>query len=242
MIRTKFYNTTKQIIRCFSQTLSRTVDPIQDKSMNESCIVVNENDVATGYASKRKCHTVNENGDILLHRAFSVFIFNSKDELLLQRRSLSKITFPGFVSNACCSHPLYDIDNEREENNALGVRLAAQRRLNFELGIPPEEADINSLHYLTRIHYKSTGDGIWGEHEIDYILILHKDVSVNPNSNEISDIYYVPKNQLDTYLSGLSSPITPWFNFIVKSKRLNQWWNNLHQLNNLTEHDKILRI
>lgn len=74
------------------------------------------------------------------------------------------------------------------------------------------------------------------------ILILHKDVSVKPNSNEINNIYYVQKKKVDTYLSGLSSLITPWFNFVIKSKRLNQWWNNLHQLNKLTEHDKTRQI
>lgn len=242
MMRTVLINSTKKLMRRFTHTLSDVIDPIQDKAMNETCILVNENDVATGYASKRECHRVTEKGDIPLHRAFSVFIFNSKNELLLQKRSLSKITFPGFVSNTCCSHPLYEIDNEREENNAIGVRLAAQRRLNFELGIPFEEADLDSMHYLTRIHYKSVGDGIWGEHEIDYILVMHKDVNLNPNTDEVSDIYFVPQHKLESYLARLNAPITPWFNFIIKSNRLHQWWNNLHQLDKLTEQDKILRL
>ncbi|PNJ08454.1 IDI1 isoform 3, partial [Pongo abelii] len=74
----------------------------------------------------------------LLHRAFSVFLFNTENKLLLQQRSDAKITFPGCFTNTCCSHPLSN-PGELEENDALGVRRAAQRRLKAELGIPLEE-------------------------------------------------------------------------------------------------------
>ncbi|PNI17455.1 LOW QUALITY PROTEIN: IDI1 isoform 5, partial [Pan troglodytes] len=74
----------------------------------------------------------------LLHRAFSVFLFNTENKLLLQQRSDAKITFPGCFTNTCCSHPLSN-PAELEESDALGVRRAAQRRLKAELGIPLEE-------------------------------------------------------------------------------------------------------
>lgn len=74
----------------------------------------------------------------LLHRAFSVFLFNTENKLLLQQRSNAKITFPDCFTNTCCSHPLSH-PLELEENDAIGVRRAAQRRMKAELGIPMEQ-------------------------------------------------------------------------------------------------------
>jgi isopentenyl-diphosphate delta-isomerase len=70
------------------------------------------------------------------------------------------------------------------------VRRAAGRRLNYELGVPLEQATPEKFQYLTRIHYRDSGDGQWGEHEIDYILVLHGDVTLEPNPDEV--IYIVP--------------------------------------------------
>ena len=75
-------------------------------------------------------------GEGLLHRAFSVFLFDSSNKLLLQQRSDAKITFPAYFTNTCCSHPLF-LSEERE--GELGVRRAARRKLNQELGIPLEQ-------------------------------------------------------------------------------------------------------
>ena len=74
----------------------------------------------------------------MLHRAFSVFLFNTSGELLLQQRSDAKITFPGHFTNTCCSHPL-NIAGELEDEDAVGVRRAAQRKLKHELGITAEQ-------------------------------------------------------------------------------------------------------
>nr|CAD7263470.1 unnamed protein product [Timema shepardi] len=178
------------LLRCYSKSVPvlENLDPLQEASLEERCITVNEKDHAIGNATKRECHQVGKNGQLILHRAFSVFIFNSKGDLLLQRRSPQKITFPDCYTNACCSHPLYDLEAEREERGASGVRKAAQRRLQHELGIPPQEATPESFHYLTRIHYQAGNRGQWGEHEIDYIMILHRDVTLNPNMNEVSEV------------------------------------------------------
>lgn len=101
----------------------------------------------------------------LLHRAFSCFLFDPKDgKLLLQRRAKEKITFPNMWTNTCCSHPLA-IKSELEEQDQLGVRRAAQRKLEHELGIPTSQVDLDQLQYLTRIHYLAPSDGMWGEHE-----------------------------------------------------------------------------
>lgn len=103
----------------------------------------------------------------LLHRAFSVFLFNDKNELLLQQRASEKITFPDMWTNTCCSHPL-GIPGEGGSNlpDAIeGAKRAAQRKLDHELGIKPEQVPIEKFKFLTRIHYKAPSDGKWGEHE-----------------------------------------------------------------------------
>jgi isopentenyl-diphosphate delta-isomerase len=103
----------------------------------------------------------------LLHRAFSVFLFNEKNELLLQQRATEKITFPDLWTNTCCSHPL-GIPGETGSNlpDAIaGVKRAAQRKLDQELGIKKEQVPFEDFHFLTRIHYKAPSDGKWGEHE-----------------------------------------------------------------------------
>lgn len=90
-------------------------DPEQVKLMEEQCILVNHNDEVIGSASKKECHLHNGKDDVPLHRAFSVFLFDSSNRLLLQQRATEKITFPDRWTNTCCSHPLYEIENEREE-------------------------------------------------------------------------------------------------------------------------------
>lgn len=103
----------------------------------------------------------------LLHRAFSVFLFDSKKRLLLQQRATEKITFPDLWTNTCCSHPL-GIPGETgsELSEAVqGVRRAAQRKLGHELGIKPEQVPVDKFDFLTRIHYKAPSDGKWAEHE-----------------------------------------------------------------------------
>jgi isopentenyl-diphosphate delta-isomerase len=102
----------------------------------------------------------------LLHRAFSAFIFRPTDgKLLLQQRASEKITFPDMWTNTCCSHPLDDFEDEKIEEKQLGVRNAATRKLEHELGIPKSQTPVDQFQYLTRIHYLAPSDGLWGEHE-----------------------------------------------------------------------------
>lgn len=102
----------------------------------------------------------------LLHRAFSAFVFRPGDaKLLLQQRATEKITFPDMWTNTCCSHPLDDFAEEKVEAEQRGVRVAASRKLEHELGIPPAQTPIDDFQYLTRIHYLAPSDGVWGEHE-----------------------------------------------------------------------------
>jgi isopentenyl-diphosphate delta-isomerase len=106
----------------------------------------------------------------LLHRAFSVFLFNDKNELLLQQRASEKITFPDMWTNTCCSHPLH-MATETGSNlpdAVRGVKNAARRKLDHELGIKQEQVPFEDFHFLTRIHYKAPSNGQWGEHESEH--------------------------------------------------------------------------
>lgn len=103
----------------------------------------------------------------LLHRAFSVFLFNSSNQLLLQQRATEKITFPDMWTNTCCSHPLA-VPGETGvglRDAVEGAKRAAQRKLDHELGIKKEQVPLEAFRFLTRIHYKAPSDGEWGEHE-----------------------------------------------------------------------------
>ena len=142
------------------------MDILQTKLMQEErCILVDANDRVLGDASKEECHLMKNITNGMLHRAFSVILFNSKNECLLTQRASTKITFPNYYTNACCSHPLFN-ELEMDEKLAIGVRRAAQRRLNIELGISEIDVPIEEFVYLTRILYKAPSDGnTWGEHE-----------------------------------------------------------------------------
>ncbi|KAG5674850.1 hypothetical protein PVAND_004795 [Polypedilum vanderplanki] len=209
---------------------------------SENCILVDSNDKPIGFSSKRDCHKVDESQHIKLHRAFSVFLFNQNGEMLMQKRSSHKITFPNCYTNACCSHPLYDLENEREELNAIGIKKAAQRRLNFELGIPTSQVRPENFHYLTRIHYLDKGDGKYGEHEIDYILFLQKNVDVKPNPGEVSEICWIKRENMDEQIEALDGNLTPWFRLIYNSGQLGLWWKNLHQLKKFEDYNTIHKL
>ncbi|KAK0083832.1 hypothetical protein PV325_008152 [Microctonus aethiopoides] len=219
------------------------VAPLQEAALEEQCILVDESDKPIGHASKRNCHKINDNKDIPLHRAFSVFLFDGKGNLLLQKRSASKITFPGYYTNTCCSHPLIEVSGESEERDALGVRRAARRRLAYELGIPTNEIELDEFFYLTRIHYQASGhDDIWGEHEIDYVLFLQKNnVTLDPNMDEVSEIKWVSKSKINEFVSKCNSPLTPWFELILNHK-LSLWWDNLKCLEKVQDHKTIQRF
>ena len=164
-------------------------DAIQSKLMDERCILVDENDKAIGAMDKKTCelfnvltflllstdftslagHLMANINKGLLHRAFSAFVFRPSDgKLLLQQRATEKITFPNMWTNTCCSHPLDDFEGEKIENEQLGVRVAASRKLEHELGIPQSQTPVDQFQYLTRIHYLAPSDGLWGEHEGKY--------------------------------------------------------------------------
>ncbi|XP_044498084.1 isopentenyl-diphosphate Delta-isomerase I [Mangifera indica] len=210
------------------------MDAVQRRLMFEDeCILVDENDRVVGHENKYNCHLMEKIESLnLLHRAFSVFLFNSKYELLLQQRSATKVTFPLVWTNTCCSHPLYR-ESELIDEDALGVRNAAQRKLLDELGIVAEDVPVDQFTPLGRILYKAPSDGKWGEHELDYLLFIIRDVKVNPNPDEVADVKYVNQEQLKELLTKADAgeeglKLSPWFRLVVDNF-LFKWWDHLEK-------------
>lgn len=85
------------------------------------------------------------------------------------------------------------------------------------------------------------GDGVWGEHEIDYILFLQKDVDLKPNPGEVSEIKFIKREELDKTMDELKSPLTPWFRLILKY-RLKLWWDNLKDLKKFEDYEHIHKL
>merc|ERR1712137_155428 len=217
------------------------LDPTQLALLNEPCIAVDLNDQATGSISKKDAHLLGpENQLPPLHRAFSVFLFNTRNELLMQQRSQCKITFPGYYTNSCCSHPLHYPD-ELDETDNIGVLRAARRRLEIELGIDPKDIELSEFKLLTRIHYGAPSSSKWGEHEIDYILFLKKDIPVKPNPNEVEQVTYVSLDKFSSFHGELIKSnirFTPWFDLILNSYLI-EWWKQVANIDDLTYDSSI---
>ncbi|KAK8660269.1 hypothetical protein V6N13_051201 [Hibiscus sabdariffa] len=208
------------------------MDAVQRRLMFEDeCILVDESDNIVGHESKYNCHLWEKilTGK-MLHRAFSVFLFNTKYELLLQQRSATKVTFPLVWTNTCCSHPLYR-ESELIVENHLGVRNAAQRKLLDELGIPAEDVPVDQFTPLGRMLYKAPSDGKWGEHELDYLLFIVRDVNVHPNPDEVAGAKYVNRDQLKELLQKADAgevKLSPWFRLVVENF-LFKWWDHVEK-------------
>ncbi|KAH8689306.1 isopentenyl-diphosphate delta-isomerase [Talaromyces proteolyticus] len=205
--------------------VSGPYDEEQVRLMDEVCILVDEDNNPIGTGSKRYCHLINNINQGILHRGFSVYLFDSKNRLLLQQRASSKITFPGVWSNTCCSHPLNNTTEKELDTKAAiqGVKYAAQRKLFHELGISNEKIRVEAIHFLTRLYYKAPADDVWGEHEIGYALLVQSDVDLHPNTNEVQNTRYVTEMELREMLNDPHVPFSPWFRLVCLSK-LFSWW------------------
>nr|XP_011755015.2 isopentenyl-diphosphate delta-isomerase 2-like [Macaca nemestrina] len=102
---------------------------------------------------------------------------------------------PWYFTNSRCSHPLYN-PAELEENDAIGVRRAAQRHLQAELGIPGEQISPEDIVFMTIYHHKAKSDRIWGQHDICYLLLVRKNVTVNLDPSEKKSILYLSQEEL----------------------------------------------
>ena len=190
------------------------LDSSQLEMMKEMCLVVDENDKVIDSVSKIDCHR----GKGIRHRAFSVLIFDSEDRLLMQQRSIEKITFPGIWANSCCSHPL-DVENENGDE-IEGVIHASKRKMFQELGIPEEISSNWDYNHIGRFEYSCRWDDEWIEHEIDHILIVRASPELSINENEIMDTRWLTHEEINQMLEGenewKNSIIAPWFRMIWK--------------------------
>lgn len=156
----------------------------------QQVILVNEQDEAIGIMEKMEAHE-----KALLHRAFSVFLFNKDGLMLLQQRALSKYHSPGLWTNACCSHP-----NPNEE-----VKDAALRRLQEELGFTT--AIEKAFHFT----YKAAFDNGLTEHEFDHVFVGRYEGTMNLNEEEVSAITYKSMDEIEHDLQVVPQVYTEWF-------------------------------
>ena len=164
-------------------------------SMKEQVVLVSENDEKLGLMEKMQAH---ENG--ILHRAFSVFLFNEKGEMLLQKRSANKYHSPNQWTNAVCSHP---------RNNETYLE-GAQRRLMEELGIQAELSP--KFHFI----YKAdVGQNLW-EHELDHVFTGDFNGEVKINPEEVSEVRYISMENLEKEMIESPAHFTEWFKIILK--------------------------
>jgi isopentenyl-diphosphate delta-isomerase len=160
-------------------------------SESENLILVDQQDRDIGTLDKAACH----DGEGRLHRAFSLFIFNSAGELLLQQRSSEKRLWGGYWSNSCCSHP-----REGED-----MAEATGRRLLQELGITCP------LHFLYKFEYQASFGDEGSEHELCSVYLGRSDEQVVANRNEIEDWRFVHPQQLEKEMAEQPERFTPWF-------------------------------
>ena len=207
---------------------------------SDMCLEVDELDRVLGSISKREAHSITEAAPkAKLHRAFSVFLFDNDNRLLLQQRAASKITFPNVWTNTCCSHPLFrdeEVDGKEAVASGMvpGIKRAAIRKLHDELGIDPSSLNLQQFKYLTRIHYFAKDEVTYGaercpwcEHEVDYILFVRADVKLVPNPEEVQAVRYVTRAELQELMQPASKLLwSPWFRALAET-RLQTWWEDL---------------
>ena len=168
----------------------------QDQMMeSDMLIVVDQNDMIVDLqdlaVSKKKAHTFTpETPRGILHRAFSLFVFDSSSRLLLTQRARTKITFPSVWTNTACSHPLVGMESNKDDKGegevdvwpdcypAMdGIKRAAVRKARHELGLDLRPY-VDDIQFVSRFHYWASDvathgkDAPWGEHELDYVLMV----------------------------------------------------------------------
>src|SRR5271154_1524778 len=158
----------------------------------EALVLVDEADRSVGTLSKSLCHE----GRGVLHRAFSLLIFNAQGELLIQQRAASKRLWPNFWSNSCCSHP--------RANETL--EAATQRRLLEELGVSCV------LRFLYKFQYQAQFDATGAENELCSVFIGRSNGPITVDSTEIQDWRWIGPDALNKEMAAFGGQrFTPWF-------------------------------
>jgi isopentenyl-diphosphate delta-isomerase len=159
---------------------------------HDALVLVDEQDQGVGYLSKSLCHA----GQGILHRAFSLLIFNGRGELLIQQRAAGKRLWPLYWSNSCCSHP----------RGSETMEAATQRRLREELGISCV------LRFLYKFRYQAQFDANGAEHELCSVFVGRTHETPRINTSEISAWRWISPKALQSELSDpTAGQFTPWF-------------------------------
>ncbi len=159
----------------------------------ENVILVNQFDEQIGLMPKMEAHQ-----KALLHRAFSVFVFNDKNHLMLQQRALSKYHSPGLWTNTCCSH-----QREGETNLQAGAR-----RLMEEMGF------VTDLEEKTSFIYKAPFDNGLTEHELDHIMVGYYEDDPVINKDEVESWKWMPLEEVKKDIEAQPELYTAWFKII----------------------------
>ena len=161
----------------------------------EKVILVDEKDIPTGEMEKMEAHE-----KAMLHRAVSVFIFNSKHQMLIQQRAMCKYHSPGLWTNTACTHP-YPGESSMD---------AAKRRLQQEMGLEAE------LHEIFDFIYKEKLDNELTEYEYDHVFIGYTDDIPVPDPDEVGDYKYIDAKELINQVKEHPASYTVWFKKIYE--------------------------
>ncbi|KUJ56661.1 isopentenyl-diphosphate Delta-isomerase [Chryseobacterium aquaticum] len=168
--------------------------------MEEYVVLVNPEDKVLGIMEKQQAHISG-----LLHRAFSVFLFNDKGEMLLQQRASQKYHSPNQWTNAVCSHPRAGETYEE----------GAKRRLKEELGIETELSEKFNFIYKADV-----GGGLW-EHELDHVFTGIYNEDFHLNENEVQEVRYISMQDLNREITETPEKFTEWFKIILEEYKHN---------------------
>jgi isopentenyl-diphosphate delta-isomerase len=181
---------------CPPQQSYRTLDRVRAETVSfddEHLILVDRSDRVTGYDSKVNAHA----GSGLLHRAFSIFLFDGPDWVLLQQRSINKPLWPSYWANSCCSHP------RRGES----CDEAVHRRMEEELGASTALTRLYRFEY--QAHYLDRG----AEHELCTVYAgrYSRDRMLNTNTEEIQTWGWFTRTQVNAWIAAQPADFAPWF-------------------------------
>ncbi|MFT4153072.1 isopentenyl-diphosphate Delta-isomerase [Parafilimonas sp.] len=168
----------------------------------EEVILVNEQDEETGVMEKMEAHLKGR-----LHRAFSIFIFNDKNEMLLQQRAAGKYHSAGLWTNACCSHPR---PGEKTQD-------AAARRLKEELGFETQ------LGEIFEFSYKASFENGLTEHEFDHVFAGTYNGNMHLNKTEVQEVCFRSMEEIESDLQTHSHKFTAWF--LLAFPLIKKWMN-----------------
>lgn len=173
-------------------------------SDSEELILVDGGDREIGTLSKGACH----DGDGVLHRAFSVFLFDRQGRLLIQQRAGEKRLWPLFWANSCCSHPRAGEDTGE----------ATVRRTREELGVTAD------VEFVYKFQYQANYEDLGAEHELCWVYIgSTAERDVRPNPSEIADWRFLAPQEVDALVADETADVAPWFRMEWRELRRAYW-------------------